>query len=79
MNLNKNIIIALSKYKTDAQIKGESFKVRAYDKVIKNIENINENIRDYIHKVFKDLSNMNLATFTDMTLDRINSKLSIQE
>jgi hypothetical protein len=46
---------------------------------IKSGENINENIRDYIHKVFKDLSNMNLATFTDMTLDRINSKLSIQE
>jgi DNA polymerase/3'-5' exonuclease PolX len=47
MNLNKNIIIALSKYKTDAQIKGESFKVRAYDKVIKNIENIKENIISY--------------------------------
>ena len=45
--MNKNIIIALSKYKTEAQIKGETFKVRAYDKVIKNIENINENIISY--------------------------------
>jgi DNA polymerase lambda len=45
--MNKNIIIALTKYKTDAQIKSESFKVRAYDKVIKNIENINENIISY--------------------------------
>lgn len=45
--MKKNIIIALSKYKTEAQIKGESFKVRAYDKVIKNIENINENIISY--------------------------------
>ena len=45
--MNKNIIIELTKYKTDAQIKGESFKVRAYDKVIKNIENINENIISY--------------------------------
>jgi DNA polymerase lambda len=45
--MNKNIIIELTKYKTDAQIKSESFKVRAYDKVIKNIENINENINSY--------------------------------
>lgn len=45
--MNKNIIIELKKYKTDAQIKSESFKVRAYDKVIKNIENINENIVSY--------------------------------
>jgi DNA polymerase lambda len=45
--MNKNIIIELTKYKTDAQIKSESFKVRAYDKVIKNIENINENIISY--------------------------------
>ena len=45
--MNKNIIIELKKYKTDAQIKSESFKVRAYDKVIKNIENINENIISY--------------------------------
>jgi DNA polymerase lambda len=47
MDLKKNIIIELTKYKTDAQIKSESFKVRAYDKVIKNIENINENIISY--------------------------------
>jgi len=45
--MNKKIIIELTKYKTDAQIKSESFKVRAYDKVIKNIENINENIISY--------------------------------
>jgi hypothetical protein len=44
---------------------------------IKSGENITEDIREYIHRIFKDLSNMNLATFTDMTLDRINSKLSI--
>lgn len=47
MDLKKNIIIELTKYKTDAQIKSETFKVRAYDKVIKNIENINENIISY--------------------------------
>lgn len=47
MDLKKNIIIKLTKYKTDAQIKSETFKVRAYDKVIKNIENINENIISY--------------------------------
>ena len=47
MDLKKNIIIELTKYKTDAQIKNETFKVRAYDKVIKNIENINENIISY--------------------------------
>jgi DNA polymerase/3'-5' exonuclease PolX len=47
MDLKKNIIIALSKYKTDAQIKGESFKARAYDKVIKNIENITIPIISY--------------------------------
>ncbi len=44
---------------------------------IKRGENTNINIQDYIHKIFKDLSNMNLATFTDMTLERINSKLSL--
>lgn len=47
MDLKKNIIIELTKYKTDAQIKGESFKVRAYDKVIKNIENIKIPIISY--------------------------------
>ena len=47
MDLKKNIIIELTKYKTDAQIKGESFKVRAYDKVIKNIENITIPIISY--------------------------------
>ena len=47
MDLNKNIIIELSKYKTEAQIKGETFKVRAYDKVIKNIENITIPIISY--------------------------------
>ena len=45
--MNKNIIIELTKYKTDAQIKSESFKVRAYDKVIKNIENITIPIISY--------------------------------
>ena len=44
---------------------------------IKGGENTNENIQDYIHKIFKDLSNMNLATFTDMALERINSKLTL--
>ena len=45
--MNKNIIIELTKYKTEAQIKGESFKVRAYEKVIKNIENITIPIISY--------------------------------
>jgi len=45
--MNKNIIIELSKYKTEAQIKGETFTVRAYDKVIKNIENITIPIISY--------------------------------
>lgn len=45
--MKKNIIIELTKYKTEAQIKGETFKVRAYDKVIKNIENVKENIISY--------------------------------
>jgi hypothetical protein len=44
---------------------------------VKSGENINENIQDYIHRIFKDLSDMNLATFTDTTLERINSKISI--
>lgn len=47
MNLNKNIIIGLTKYKSEAQINGENFKVRAYDKVIKNIEKITIPIISY--------------------------------
>jgi len=47
MDLKKNIIIALTKYKTEAQINAETFKVRAYDKVIKNIENITIPIISY--------------------------------
>ena len=44
MDFKKNIIIALTKYKTDST---DHFKIRAYDKVIKNIENINIPIISY--------------------------------
>ena len=47
MDLKKNIIIGLSKYKSDAEMNNETFKIRAYDKVIKNIESISAPIISY--------------------------------
>ena len=40
---------------------------------IKNGEILNEDFNEYIKKIFRELSNMNLATFTDSTLEKINS------
>lgn len=40
---------------------------------IKNGETITEDFNEYIHKIFRDLSHMNLATFTDSTLEKINT------
>jgi len=40
---------------------------------IKNGETITEDFNEYIHKIFQDLSHMNLATFTDSTLEKINT------
>lgn len=41
---------------------------------VKNGEHINEDLQEYIKKIFKELSNMNLATFTDSALEKIQSK-----
>jgi hypothetical protein len=41
---------------------------------VKNGEQINEDLQEYIKKIFKELSNMNLATFTDSALEKIQSK-----
>jgi hypothetical protein len=40
---------------------------------IKNGETLNEDFNEYIKKIFRDLSHMNLATFTDSALEKINS------
>ena len=40
---------------------------------VKNGENTSDNLTEYISKIFKDLSQLNLATFTDSTLEKINS------
>jgi hypothetical protein len=44
---------------------------------IKNGENLNEDFNEYIKKIFRDLSSMNLATFTDSALEKINSNRNI--
>jgi hypothetical protein len=40
---------------------------------IKNGLTLNEDFNEYIKKIFRDLSHMNLATFTDSALEKINS------
>ena len=45
--------------------------------IIKSGEQINEDLQEYIKKIFKDLSIINLATFTDSALEKINSKRDI--
>lgn len=41
---------------------------------VKNGDNITENLTEYINKIFKDLSHLNLVTFTDSALEKINSE-----
>jgi hypothetical protein len=41
---------------------------------VKNGEQIGEDLQEYIKRTFKELSNMNLATFTDSALEKIQSK-----
>ena len=44
---------------------------------IKNGETITDNLSQYINKIFKDLSQLNLATFTDSALEKIASERNL--
>jgi hypothetical protein len=45
--------------------------------ILRENESSTENIQDYIKKIFKELSALSLATFTDSALERITSERNV--
>lgn len=46
---------------------------------LRNNENIEENIQEYIRKIFKELSILSIANFTDTVFEKLISKREISE
>jgi hypothetical protein len=46
---------------------------------LRNNENIEENIQEYIRKIFKELSILSIANFTDTVFEKLTSKREISE
>lgn len=47
--------------------------------ILRSNEELNENIHEYIRKVFKDLSILNLASFTDTLFEKMTSNRILEE
>lgn len=47
--------------------------------IIRNNEELHENVHDYIRRIFKDLSVLNLASFTDTLFEKMTSNRILEE